>query len=385
TSNPGIARPASAQVGDASKAFTSTLITTTFVSSGVFTTTSTSKLPNGSTEVFTLTSSGTRTITTTTEVPTQIGTTSSSGGPPKGIIGGVIGATVIVILALVAFCIIRRKRLRQERITLTHTPEPFVPPEVRNISAVNVSRAIPPAADAVDARPPSSVSAETNNSTPPSGNVGPRKIARKKPAPYLDNPFNDPQSTEPSLSASIASSTGNSTLLSSQRNPSDDPYWRNILVDLASSDDNRTFPRDSTTASSGLNVETTSDPFSDPEDPFSDPKKNRISAHSDISGLSYTSLTPSQIERSVNKANLVARHLSVKSGLSYASLTPSQVNRRMDYTPSDFTSDTSSDRRLSMQSGTSIASVSSAGTAGGAESERIRGPTPNVQNVSFAA
>ncbi|KAF9442109.1 hypothetical protein P691DRAFT_849566 [Macrolepiota fuliginosa MF-IS2] len=111
TTNPGIARPASAPAGDASKAFTSPLSTTIFLSSGLFVT-STSKLPNGSTEVFTLTSSGTRTITTTTEVPTQIGTTRflffSSGGPPKGIIGGAIGATVIV--ALVVFCILRRKR-----------------------------------------------------------------------------------------------------------------------------------------------------------------------------------------------------------------------------------------------------------------------------------
>ncbi|KAF9444421.1 hypothetical protein P691DRAFT_807362 [Macrolepiota fuliginosa MF-IS2] len=106
---PGIVRPASVAVADAPKAFTSVLITATFVTSGVLTTTSTSNLPNGSTEVFALAPSGTRTTTTT--VPTQTGTTSLSNGL-RGIIGGIVGATVIVILALVVFCILRCKRRR---------------------------------------------------------------------------------------------------------------------------------------------------------------------------------------------------------------------------------------------------------------------------------
>ncbi|KAF9440804.1 hypothetical protein P691DRAFT_817833 [Macrolepiota fuliginosa MF-IS2] len=69
------------------------------------------------------TSSGTQTINTTTEVPTQISTTSLSNGPPKGIIGGVIGATIIIILALIVFCLLRRK----QRKLVTLVPKSCAP------------------------------------------------------------------------------------------------------------------------------------------------------------------------------------------------------------------------------------------------------------------
>ncbi|KAF9444422.1 hypothetical protein P691DRAFT_807366 [Macrolepiota fuliginosa MF-IS2] len=67
---PDVVRPASAQVGDTSAAFAYKLVTTTFVTSGVFTTAVATTLPNGKSGVLTLTYSGTHRITATTEIPT---------------------------------------------------------------------------------------------------------------------------------------------------------------------------------------------------------------------------------------------------------------------------------------------------------------------------
>ncbi|KAF9441583.1 hypothetical protein P691DRAFT_779755 [Macrolepiota fuliginosa MF-IS2] len=112
---------------------TSKLVTTTFVTSDVFTThiVTTSTLSNGHRERLTLTSSGTRRITTTAKIVAQTGPTGSSNGPPEGkgglqqgAIGGVIGATILVILGLVVFFVFRHKHRK-----LVISPSSFVTSE----------------------------------------------------------------------------------------------------------------------------------------------------------------------------------------------------------------------------------------------------------------
>lgn len=238
-----------------------------------------------------------------------------------------------------------------------------------------------------EARSDSAASTETNNSRLAAGGNAVSKPVRKKPAPFLDDPFLGSSSNEPSLSASIATSAGSSALLSSRASAaSDNPYLRDFLVDLSSSGSSHD-PR-STTASSNIavNIESASDPFSDPEDPFADPRNNkRLSTHSRNSDLSYASLTPSQADRSMDDTNSLARHVSMKSGLSYASLTPSQVQRRLDYVSPGPSSDTSSDIRLSTQSGTSITSTTSVATVTTAEQKNGRDLTPSMRTSAGAS
>ncbi|KAJ3571616.1 hypothetical protein NP233_g3635 [Leucocoprinus birnbaumii] len=87
----------------------------TYTTSGMYTTDITTTLANGQIATRLLTTSGTRTITAVTEVPTQIGIVSSHEGPPKALIGGVIAVLSVVILALVTFCVLWRRRKRFQR------------------------------------------------------------------------------------------------------------------------------------------------------------------------------------------------------------------------------------------------------------------------------
>ncbi|KAF5352840.1 hypothetical protein D9756_006107 [Leucocoprinus leucothites] len=122
--------------------FTTLEVSTTFTTTGVFTTEVTTTLPNGQVRTTSAIVTGTRTITTETEVVTQVGTLSAKGGPPKELIGGVIGATVIVILAVIALCILRCRRRRQSSQVFSETrphspqrrtslrPRPFLEPQI---------------------------------------------------------------------------------------------------------------------------------------------------------------------------------------------------------------------------------------------------------------
>jgi hypothetical protein len=203
-----------------------------------------------------------------------------------------------------------------------------------------------------EGRPTSEVSAYSNNSGSTT-NPALRSV-RKKPVPSLDNPFEGSGSNALPLSTSIHPSSGPSA--------SDNPYSRNILVDLSSTEDVRMPPR----TSGGDIVEKPSDPFADPENPFADTKKEgHFSAHSDRTELSYASLTPAQIDQ-LSRGDQVAepkKHFSMKSGLSYATLTSSQVKRRMEY-PSDSSPEESySERRFSSHSGSSFGLIGSVDTA----------------------
>lgn len=95
-------------------------VTTTLTTMGVFTAYTTATFPNDQIAKTASAISGTRAITTETEVAPQIGTLSAKSGPSRALIGGVIGATAIVIFGLIAaaLCILRRRCKRQNRIIL---------------------------------------------------------------------------------------------------------------------------------------------------------------------------------------------------------------------------------------------------------------------------
>jgi hypothetical protein len=192
---------------------------------------------------------------------------------------------------------------------------------------------------------------------------------RKKPVPFLDHPI-APSAPDGLVLSTINNSfsAGNSSLLGPQgTSGSDQPYSPNLLIEVSPPGSPRPGASFNSTPSSAIatNVEKASDPFADPDDPFADPKKEtRLSSHSESTGLSYESyITAPQSDQSPDPAGLGAKHVSMQSGLSYASLTSSQAQRRINYVgPSASDSDTSSERRLSSQSGASIASANSVGT-----------------------
>jgi hypothetical protein len=190
-----------------------------------------------------------------------------------------------------------------------------------------------------------SASIESNNQATAGmyGTATPGPV-KKKPVPALgDELFGGSLN-----SASPLAPVGSAGLLKSQGPTSSDDPYQGCLVDVSTPVSRPPI----TTPAPNRSLEPITNPFADPEDPFSDPRNaNRLSAHSGNSDLSYASLRSSQGDGVAGNAD-VARHVSMKSGLSYASLTPSQIQRRMNYVPPPLPalSDTSSDRRLSDQS-----------------------------------